>query len=163
MSISACMIIISLSIVLRHCLTKLSDWIFIRCHNVRLESYRMVVTTYIRALSWHDDVRACSLTDFVPYPLHKTRLMSSFSYWWIWNIYVLISYHLLSVDYVRIQLVHFCLFFLFLHNLSCPFSPCLHTWFDSSYFCIHTGLNLFFVWATLNHISNTNIFRHRFF
>ena len=44
---------------------------FIGRYNVQLESYRMVVTTSIYALSCRDDVCACSMTVFVPYPLHN--------------------------------------------------------------------------------------------
>ena len=74
MSIRDRMIIITLSIVLHYCLTKTSDLTFIRCHNVRLQSCCMVVTTSVRAPSWNDDICACALTRFSPYPLRKLRL-----------------------------------------------------------------------------------------
>ena len=72
--------ILPLSIVLHYCLTKTSDLTFIGCHNVRLQSCLMVVTTSMRAPSWRDDVRACAGTCFVPYLLNKFTLTLSLSY-----------------------------------------------------------------------------------
>ena len=71
----------------------------------------MVVTKSVRVLSWHGNVHACTLMFFFPYPIHKLRLMSSFSYLWLWHLSVLKSCNLLSVDYVCVQLVHFIFFF----------------------------------------------------
>ena len=66
-----------------HSLTKTCDLTFIGCHNFRHEFRLMVVTTSMRAPSFHGDVFACTLTRFVPYTLHKFRLTSSFSYMWM--------------------------------------------------------------------------------
>ena len=154
MSIRSRIIVIYLSIVLHDCIIKTPDFTFIGCHNVRIESYRIVATASVCSPSWHEDVHVCDHIVFIPYPLRKFRLTSSFSYLWLWHIYVL-TYHLLSADYVCIQLVHFCLFFLCLHAKSFPFSSCIHAWFDSSSFCLHAGSDFFFVWYNLNHISNT--------
>ena len=100
------MIILSFSILLHYCLTKTSDLMFIGFHTVQLESFWMVVMMSVRLLPWNNNVHACALTFFVPYPLCKFRITSSFSYWWIWHISVLMLYHLLSADYVRIKLVN---------------------------------------------------------
>ena len=78
MSIRDRMNILFLSIVIHYCLIKTSDLTFIRCHNVQLQSCLMVVTTSVRAPSWHDDVCACALTRFVPYRLHKFNLRHHF-------------------------------------------------------------------------------------
>ena len=80
MSIRARMIILPLSIVLHYCLTKTSNLTFIGFHNVLLQYCLMIVTMSMRAPSWHCDVRACAIKRFVPYPLHKFRLTSSFYY-----------------------------------------------------------------------------------
>ena len=45
-----------LSIVFNYRLTKTSDLTFIGCHNIRFQSCLMVVTTSVRAPSWHEDV-----------------------------------------------------------------------------------------------------------
>ena len=111
------MIILPLYILIHSCLTKTSYLTFIGCHNARIQSCWIVVTTSVRAPSWHDVVCACTLTHFFPYPLHKFRLMLSFSYLWLWHIYVLTLYHFLSADYVRVRLVHFFSFFLHLHDV----------------------------------------------
>ena len=92
---------------------------------------------------------------FVPYPLRKFRITSSFSYWWLWHFSGLTSYHLLSADYVRVQLVHFFFFFLCFHDVSCHFSNCLYDLFYSSSFCLHVCIRFFFVRANLNHIYST--------
>ena len=68
MSIHTRMIILSLSVVIHYCLTKTSDLTFIEFHNVRFQSCLMVVTTSVRAPSWHDDVHACAHT--VLYHIH---------------------------------------------------------------------------------------------
>ena len=123
----------------------------------------------VRAPSWHDEVRACALTRFVPYLLHKFIITSSFSYLWIWHISVLTSCQVLSAEYVRVQLVNFSSFFLHLHAVeiffctiflclrvvSCPVSLFLHAGFDSFSSCLHTGINFFLIWTKLNHIYNT--------
>ena len=128
----------------------------------------MVVTLSVRAPSWHDDVRACSLTQFIPYPLNNFRLMLPVSYLCLWYITVLTSYHYLYDEYVCVWLVHtffisicihfleilFCTIFLYLHIFSCPVYFCLHAWFDSSPSFLHVGLNFGLVWPNLNHISN---------
>ena len=150
MSILAHLIILNLSVTLH----KTSKLAFIGCYNVQLESYCMTVTASVCSLSWNDDVRACSLMVSVPYPLRKFRLISSFSYLWLWHISVLASYHTLSVEYFCVQFMHFCIFLLFLRAVSCHFSSCIHAWFYYSSFCIHTGFDFFFVRANLNHISN---------
>ena len=62
MSIHTRMIILSLSVVIHYCLTKTSDLTFIRCHNVRLEKYQMVVTKSVRAPSCNENVCAWALT-----------------------------------------------------------------------------------------------------
>ena len=62
MSIHARMIIHHLSIVLHYSLIKTSDLTFIGCHNVRLQSCLMVVTTSVCAPSWHDNLFAFALT-----------------------------------------------------------------------------------------------------
>ena len=140
----------------------------IRCHNVWLQSCWMVAMTSVRAPSWHNDICACALTRFVPYPLHKFRLTSSFSYLWQWHLSVLTPYHLLSADYVRVQLVHLFTFLLFLHDMekffrtifhclhvvSCPVSLCLHTILNYFSSCLHVGIYLLLVLPNLNHISN---------
>ena len=124
----------------------------------------MVVTTSVRAQSWDDDVHACALTPFVPYPLHKFRLTSSFSYFWPWHLSALTLCHVLSADYVCVRLVHFFSFFLrfhtvetifrtillCLHVVSCPVSFCLHTGFDYFSSSLHVGLNFFWFELTLN-------------
>ena len=116
MSIRPRIIILPLSIVPYLGPTKTSDLTFIWFYNVWLESYRMVVTTSMSALSWSDDVHVCAVMVFVPYPLHKFRLLSSFSYWWLCHLYVLMSYHILSADYVRVQLCSFYLFSLYIYT-----------------------------------------------
>ena len=119
----------------------------------------MVVMTSVHAPSWHEDVHACTLTFFVPYPLHKFRLKSSCSYLWLWYLSVHMSCHILSADYVRVQLVYlfyfsfrlhavetlFCTIFLCLHVVSCPVSFFIHSVFNylSSY--LHVGLDFFLV------------------
>ena len=123
MSIRARIIILPLSIVLHYCLTKTSNLTFIGCHNVWIQSCLMVMTTYMRALSWHDYVRAFALTCFVPYPLHKFRLTSSFSYLWLWYLFVLTLCRVLSAYYVCVQLVHICSFFFCLHTVETFFVP----------------------------------------
>ena len=167
MSIRARIIILPLSIVLYYCLTKTSYLTFIRCNNIRLQSFWMV--TSVRAPSWHDDVHACALTCFVPYPLHKFRLTLPFSYMWLCNIYVLTFCHVLSVDYVCVWIVNlfsfflrlhavetlFCTVFFCLHVVSCPVSFCLHAGFNSFSSCLHVGLDFFLVLPNLNHIYNT--------
>ena len=130
MCICARMIILPLSIVLHYCLTKTSDLTFIGCHNVQLQSCLMVMTTSVRAPLWHDDVRVCALACFVPYPLHKFILTSSFFYFCLWHISVLMSYHFLSTEYVCVRLLHFSSSllrtkFLCLHVVSCSVSFCL--------------------------------------
>ena len=117
MSIRARMIILPLYIFLHHCLTKTSDLIFIICHNVQIQSCCMVVKMSKCSPSWHDTICACTLTCFVPYPLHKFILTSSFYYLWLWHISFLTLYHLLSLDYVRVQLVNLFTFSLCLHNV----------------------------------------------
>ena len=69
---------------------------------------------------------------FVPYILRKFRRSLSFFYWWIWNIFVLTSYHILSVKYFRVLSFYFRLFYL----------------------CLYNGLDSFFVWYDLKYISN---------
>ena len=105
-------------------------------YNVQLVYYWMIVTTSVCAPSWRNNVCACSLTVFVPYPLHTFRLMMSFSYWWLWHLSVLMSYHILSAYYVRVRPCSFCLF----------------------YFCIYTWLYSLFVWSDLNRISNSWVY-----
>ena len=117
----------------------------------------MVVTTSVRALSWYYNVHACAPTFFVPYSIHKFRLMLPFYYWWLWHMSILMPYHLLSANYVHILIVNFYLFFLFLHAVSCTFSSCLQAWFYFSSFCLHSGFDLFFVRANLIHISNNRL------
>ena len=145
MSIRSCMIIISLSIVSHFDLTKTTDLTFIGCHNVRLESYRMAVTSSVCASSWHDDANACTLTIFVPYPLNKFILTLSFSYWWLWHLSVLTVYHILSSFYVRILIVTLCLFSPFLHSVFCLFSFCLHSGLDTPPFRLNTLFDSSFV------------------
>ena len=115
MSIPSRIIILPLSIILNYCLTKKSDLTFIGCHNVQLQSCSMVMATYVRAPLWYDDVRACVLTRFVPYSLHKFRLTLSVSYFWLWHLSILSSCHVLSADYIRVRLVHLFSFFFRLH------------------------------------------------
>ena len=88
---------------------------FIGCHNVQLQSFLMVMATYVRAPLWYDDIRACALTLFVPYSLHKFRLTLSVSYFWLWHLSILLSCHVLSADYIRVRLVHLFFFFFRLH------------------------------------------------
>ena len=159
MSIRARMIILPLSIVLHYFLTKTSELKFIVCHNVRLQYCSMVVTTSVRASSWHDDIHVCALMHFVPYPLLKFSLTLSFSYLWLWHLSVLTVYHVLSSDYLSVRLVHFFSFFLRLHAVetffriificlhivSCHVSLCLHAGFDYFSSCIHVGLDFFLV------------------
>ena len=94
----------------------------------------MVLTTSMHAPSWRDYVRPYSMTVFVLYPLHKFRRTLSFSYWWIWHIYVLLSYHMFSEDYICIRHLSFCLFSL----------------------CLYAGFDSFFVWSDINHIYKTH-------
>ena len=159
MSIRARMIILPLSIVLHYCLTKTSDLTFIGCHNVQLQSCLMVVMTSVHVPSWYDNIRACALTRFVPYPLHKFRVTSAFSCLWLWSLSVLTSCHVLSADYVCVILVHLFSFsihlhavekffrtiLLCLHVVSCTVSFCLHSGFDYLSSCLHVGLDLFLV------------------
>ena len=58
MSIRPQMIIPYLSIIPYLGLTNTSNLKFIRCYNVQLESYQMVVIASISAPSWRDDERA---------------------------------------------------------------------------------------------------------
>ena len=80
MSIRARMIIIYLSIIPHFGITKKSDLTFILFNSVQLKVYHMVVTMYVHAFLWHDDIRACTIMVFVPYPLRKFRLTPSFYY-----------------------------------------------------------------------------------
>ena len=128
----------------------------------------MFVTTSVRVPSWHNDVRACSLTRFVPYPLHKFRLTWWFYYLWLWHISVLKLYHFISAEYVCVQLVHlfffflclhavetfFCTIFVCLHVVSCPVSIYLHSGLDSFSSYLHFGLYFLLVWPNLNQIYN---------
>ena len=169
MSIRTSMIILILSIVLHYCLTKTSYLKLIGFHNVQLQSCLMAVTTYMRAPSWYEDVQVCALTHFVPYPLHKFRLKSSFYYLWLWHLSVFMPCHVLSEDYVCVRLVHLFYFllclhsmekffhtvFLCLHVVSYPVSFCIHAGFDYLSSCIHVGIDFFFVLPNLNHIYNT--------
>ena len=143
MSICAQMVIISLSIALHYFLTKISDLTLIGCYHVWLESYRMVMMTSVRAISWHDDAHVCSFAIFVPYQLHKFSLTLSFSYWWLWHLSVLTSYHLLSAYYIRVQLVHLCLFFLCLHA-----DPILISKVTEC-FCFQERVSLVYYWALI--------------
>ena len=154
MSIRARMNILSLYIIPHYCITKTSDFTSIVCHNVLLESCRMVGMTSMRAPSWHDDICVCALTVFVPYSIRKFILMFSFYYFWIWHISGLASYHVLSTDHIHIRLVPFCLFFLCIHDVSYPFSSYIHEWFDFSSLCLHNVFDFFFVRDNLNHISD---------
>ena len=129
----------------------------------------MVVTTVVHAPSWHDNVRVCALTRFVPYPLYKFRLTSSFSYLWLRHISVLTPCHFLSADYVCVRLVHLFSFFLCLHAVetffrtiflcinvvSCLVSFYLHAGFDSFSSCLRVKLDFFLVWPNLNYSYNT--------
>ena len=165
------MIILPLSIVLHYCLTKKTALTFIGCHNAWLQSCLMVVATSVRVLLWHEDVRVCALTRFTPYPLHKFRLTSAFSYLWLCHISVLTSFNVLSADYISVRLVHLFSFLLRLHAVetffrtillclhvvSCPVSFYLHAGFDSLSLCLHVGIDFFLVWPNLNHIYNTLI------
>ena len=90
--------------------------------------------TSVCAPSWRDGVHACALTVLVPYPLHSFRIMSSFSYWWLWHIFVLTSYHILSTDYVRGRIVYLCIFPLFLYVGFCILSLCIYAIFYSFFF-----------------------------
>ena len=111
MRIRASMIILLLCIVLHYYVNKTSDLTFIWCHNVWLQYFFMVVTTSLCSSSWYDNVHVCTLTRFVPYAWNKFRLMLSFSYFWVWHLSVLASFHVLSTDYVHVQLVYFFSFF----------------------------------------------------
>ena len=150
------MIIIPLDIILHYCLTKTSELTFIIYHNIRFEYFWMVVKTSMRALSYNDDVRACALTLFVPYPLCKFMLTSLFSYLWVWRISILTPYHFLSSDYVCVQLLYFfflCLhavetffpFFFFIHAVPFPVSFCLQAGFVSYSSCVFVGIYFFYV------------------
>ena len=110
--------------------------------------------TSVHALSWHDNVRACSLTVFVPYLLHQLRLTLSFYYWWICHLSVLTSYHLLSLENLCVRLVTLFLFYLCLNSVLCIFSFSLHSGFDLLSFFIHAVFDYFFVWSNFNYISN---------
>ena len=162
------MIILPLYIVINYCLTKTSELTFSVGHNVQLQLCSMGVTTSVRAQSWYDNVRVCSLTHFVSYPIHKFRLASSFSYLWLWHIFVLTLFHVLSADYICVRIVHLFYFFLCLHDVgkflrtiflcihvvSCLVFFCIHAGFCSFSSCIHVGLYLLLVLPNLNHISN---------
>ena len=89
----------------------------------------------VRVPSCRDGVCECAMAVFVPYPLHKFRRTSSFSYWWLWQISVLTSYHLLSANYVRVRRFSFPVLSLYLYNV-----------FDS-----------FFFWSNHNHISHSGV------
>ena len=67
-----------LSIVLHYCLSNTSNLTFIGFHNILLQYCFMDVTASVCAPSWHDDVRVCALTRFVPYPLHNSDLCRHF-------------------------------------------------------------------------------------
>ena len=131
---------------------------FIGFHNVLLASYWMVVTTSLCVTSWHDNVRACALTVFVPYPLRKFILTSYFSYWWLWHLSVINPYHLLSADYVRVRLVHLSIFLLCIHAVSYLFSSCLHYGFNSSSFCLQEGFNFSLFGLTLTDFTTHSLF-----
>ena len=162
MSISARIIILPLSIVLHYCLNKTLELTFIGCHNIRLQPCSKVVTTSVHAPSWHDDVRACALTRFVPYPLHKFRLVAM-AYFCPFVVpclihglcprttcaFVFFSLRLHAVE-IFLRTIFLCL-----HDVSCPVSFCIHAGFDFFSPCIHVILDLLLVWPNLNHISNT--------
>ena len=111
----------------------------------------------------------------IPYPLRKLTLTSSFSYWWIWHISVLMSCEVLSADYVRVHLVYLFSFFVRLHAveiffrtifLCLPFisftvSFCLHAGFDYLSSCLHVGIYFFLVWPNIKqnfqqHVHSTH-------
>ena len=69
---------------------------------------------------WHTCMRPHV---FVPYPLRKFILTLSFSYWRIWHLSVFTSCQVLSVDYVRVRLVHFFSFSLCIHAVEIFFVP----------------------------------------
>ena len=107
----------------------MSDLIFIGCHNVRLQSCLMVVTMSVRAPSWNDNVRACALTRFVPYKLHKFRLTLSFSYLCLLHIYPSLRR---AISYPRIMSAYnLCIYF--------PFSVVSTLW---RHFLYHFPLSL---------------------
>ena len=87
----------------------------------------MAGTTFAYVPSWRYDVRACAVTVFISYPLHKFRLTSSFSYWWLWHISVLTSYLFFSTDYFWVWRFSFVIFS----------------------FCLYTRLYSFFFYPTL--------------
>ena len=62
-------------------------------------------------------------------------------------------YHILSTDYVCVEIVHFLFFSLCLHAVSCTFSYCIHAGFYSSSFFLYVGLEFFFLRSHLNHVS----------
>ena len=158
MSISDHIIILSVSIFHHYCLTKTSDLTFIWCYNVWIEYCNMVVITFVHVPSCHDNIRACALTVFVPYPLCKYILMLSFSYWWLWGISVIISYHLLFTDHVRIWLIHFWLSFLYHHTVSYNFSSYLKALFivPSSFFTL--GVIFYLFDPTVTKFSTVKVF-----
>ena len=84
-------------------------------------------------------------SQLVTYPLRKFRLTLLFNYWWLWHIYILMFYHLLSAEFSHIWLVNFCLLFICLHAVSCTFYSYLHAWFNYTSLYIHAGLDFFFV------------------
>ena len=66
-------IMISIYILTYLGLTKIFELPFIVCYNFQLESYWMVMIMSVCALSWHDDVCACTVMIFIPYSLHEFR------------------------------------------------------------------------------------------
>ena len=130
----------------------------------------MVVTTSMRATSWHDGVRACDLTHFIPYPLHKFRLTSSFYYCG----YGIIPSLRHSMSYSRNMsaydlCISFPFFFVSTLWRHCfyhfPLSPrCIMSclllsprWIRFFLLLSPFGINFFLVQPNLNHISKTLI------
>ena len=158
MSIRERMIILPLYIILHYCLTKNSDLMFIRCHNILLQSCLMVLTTSVSAISWHDKLRVCTITFFTisttwiqTYVVilllmamayfHPYVVLSLIRGLCLHTICALVFLFPLSPCFVDI----FCTVFLCLNVVSFPVSLCFHSEFDSFSSCLHVGLNSFLV------------------
>ena len=134
------MIILSFSIVLRWCITKTSNLAFIGCHNVRLEYSWVVVTTFVCAQSWNDDVPVWALTRFshiyyMSSDLHRHFLIFEYvifpslrytiSYPWTMSTYYLCIFSPFS--FVSTLWRHFSVSFSFVSKLYPVLSPSIST------------------------------------
>ena len=79
-------------------LLKTSYLTFIGCYNVRIEYSWVVMTTSVRAPSWHDNVRVCALTVFV---LSSLNIFSDLRHHFLNDGYGIFPYLFRTISYPR--------------------------------------------------------------